>query len=260
MGKLFKMLALIQNENMKIYSRVRTWVMTGLILFLLLFVAILLTLISSTVEAVYDMISFMNFATSFISLATIFTVVIASDSVSSEFTWGTIKLLLTRPTKRWKILLSKYITSLLFAGFLLLFIFLTSMIIGFFFFGLSDLSEITLGDILAKYGYQIISLIVIVTFSFMLSTLFRSSILAIVLSLLILFFGNTITGIFILFEFEWAKYLLFTNLDLSIYAKDGVGPYFPGMSLGFSITVLFVYFVIFHVIAFWLFNKRDVAF
>lgn len=39
--------------------------------------------------------------------------VIASDLVSSEYSLGTVKLLLTRPVKRWKILLSKYITLIL---------------------------------------------------------------------------------------------------------------------------------------------------
>ncbi|MGZ4107180.1 MAG: ABC transporter permease, partial [Tumebacillaceae bacterium] len=35
-------------------------------------------------------------------------IVVASDIVSTEHTDGTIKLLLTRPVKRWKILMSKY--------------------------------------------------------------------------------------------------------------------------------------------------------
>ncbi|MFL6559508.1 MAG: ABC transporter permease, partial [Bacillus sp. (in: firmicutes)] len=36
--------------------------------------------------------------------------VIASDLVSSEHSLGSIKLLLTRPVRRWKVLLSKYLT------------------------------------------------------------------------------------------------------------------------------------------------------
>ncbi|AZV43525.1 ABC transporter permease [Peribacillus asahii] len=39
--------------------------------------------------------------------------IVASDLVSSESSQGTIKLLLTRPVPRWKILMSKYITLLL---------------------------------------------------------------------------------------------------------------------------------------------------
>ena len=37
--------------------------------------------------------------------------VVAADLVSSEHSQGTVKLLLTRPIKRWRILLSKYINS-----------------------------------------------------------------------------------------------------------------------------------------------------
>ena len=44
------------------------------------------------------------------------------DMVAGEFTWGTIKLLLIRPASRSKILLSKYLTTLLFAATLLAFI------------------------------------------------------------------------------------------------------------------------------------------
>src|SRR4051812_43633823 len=39
--------------------------------------------------------------------------IVASDLVSSENSQGTIKLLLTRPVQRWKILMSKYVTLLL---------------------------------------------------------------------------------------------------------------------------------------------------
>ena len=51
-----------------------------------------------------------NSGTMFIPLLVM---VIASDLVSSEHSLGSIKLLLTRPVKRWRILLSKYITLLL---------------------------------------------------------------------------------------------------------------------------------------------------
>ncbi|MFD2875395.1 ABC transporter permease [Paenibacillus rhizoplanae] len=39
----------------------------------------------------------------------------AADSVAGEFTWGTIKLLLIRPWSRSKILLSKYISLVIFS-------------------------------------------------------------------------------------------------------------------------------------------------
>ena len=47
------------------------------------------------------------------------TVIVAAGIVASEFSQGTIKMLLTRPVKRWKILLSKFLTVNLFGMFLM---------------------------------------------------------------------------------------------------------------------------------------------
>ena len=49
-----------------------------------------------------------------IMLVGIFTMVIAAAIVSNEFGTGTIKMLLTRPVARWKVLLSKLIASLIY--------------------------------------------------------------------------------------------------------------------------------------------------
>jgi ABC-2 type transport system permease protein len=60
------------------------------------------------------------------------------------------------------------------------------------------------------------------------------------------------------FKYKWAKYLLFVNTDLSPYFMGGKPP-FEGMTLGFSVTVLVVYWLLFYLIAWLLFTKRDVA-
>ena len=49
-----------------------------------------------------------------LSLVTLFTVIVGAGIVAAEFSQGTIKMLLTRPVNRWKILTSKYITTMLF--------------------------------------------------------------------------------------------------------------------------------------------------
>lgn len=58
-------------------------------------------------------------------------------------------------------------------------------------------------------------------------------------------------------KFEWVKYILFANTDLTQYF-DG-SPLVSDMTLGFSIVVLAVYFIVFHVLAFGAFTKRDIA-
>ena len=47
------------------------------------------------------------------SIVVLLTVIVAAGIVASEFSQGTIKMLLSRPVKRWKILTSKYLTVIL---------------------------------------------------------------------------------------------------------------------------------------------------
>jgi ABC-2 type transport system permease protein len=89
----------------------------------------------------------------------------------------------------------------------------------------------------------------------MLSTVFRSSSLAIGLSLGIMFIGPTV-AVF-LTRYSWAKYYLFENTDLKQYLTDS--PRIEGMTLQFSIIVLLVYFIIFNALSWTIFKKRDVA-
>ena len=217
----------------------------------------------------YHIWSFVTDAQNLIFLAGIFTIVIAASIVSSEFTWGTVKLLLIRPLSRSKILLSKYMTVLLFCLFQLALIYILSSLVGLILFGLpsSDIPHLafTNGEVveqnivihlIGQYFLSSIDIVMIATMAFMISAVFRNSSLAISLSLFLLFMGGTVTML-LASRFEWTKYFLFANTDLSVYF-DGVPP-IEGMTLTFSIIMLVVYFVVFHVLAFWIFRKRDIA-
>ncbi|RDW15061.1 ABC transporter permease [Oceanobacillus chungangensis] len=204
-----------------------------------------------------------------LSIVSLLTIIIAAGIVANEFRWGTIKLLLIRPITRTKILASKYVSVLIFALFTLLFVLIFSLIVGALFFGLegmnppivieqgagfADVSAIS--HILSEYGYGMVNLIMMTTFAFMISTVFRNSSLAIGTAIFLMMAGNTIVSIFM--EKPWAKYILFANTDLSQYASGGE-PWVEGTSLGFSIIVLIVYFIIFQLLSWFFFNKRDVA-
>ncbi|WP_145453457.1 ABC transporter permease subunit, partial [Staphylococcus epidermidis] len=65
-----------------------------------------------------------------IPLAGLFVLIIAAGIVANEFSWGTIKVLLVKPYKRWKILLSKYIAVNLFLLLMLILLFVFSGIAG----------------------------------------------------------------------------------------------------------------------------------
>jgi ABC-2 type transport system permease protein len=310
--------ALIQNENMKIYRRMGTWVMIGLLVIITVVGAILIpklsgvqnadwrTELTATVKqleadvnnpdipktykelqrkeleifkyrlehdiAPLDNQSLWGYAvdaTDLISLITLFTVVVGAGSVASEFSWGTIKLLMIRPAKRGKILLSKYISIILFALSLLLILLATSMIIGGIVHGFDrlDIPHLAFQDgkvveigmlshIISVYGLNSISLIMLVTFAFMISTVFRSSSLAIGLAIFLMFMGGQITYL-LASKYEWAKYILFANMDLTQYI-DGV-PIVEGMTMSFSIMMLLIYFVLFNVLSWYVFKNRDIS-
>ncbi|WP_369813172.1 hypothetical protein [Virgibacillus halodenitrificans] len=90
----------------------------------------------------------------------------------------------------------------------------------------------------------------------MISTIFKNSALAIGTAIFLMMAGNQIVLFFA--EREWAKYILFANTDLSQYTNQN-SPWIEGMTLGFSITMLLIYYVIFLLLSWVFFTKRDVA-
>ena len=206
-----------------------------------------------------------------ISLVTIFTVIIAADSVAGEFSSGTIKLLLINPVSRFKILLSKYVTTLIFSLLLFVLLFCTAFLVSGLLEGFKDIglpyiyassdhvihSVNMAGHVIGSYGYASIEMIIIVTMAFMISAVFRSSLIAMGLSLGIMFVGSGVAAFLAQYQYSWAKYFLFENTDLTVYLTGN--PNIAGMTLSFSIMVLIVYFLIFNALSIYVFNKRDVA-
>ncbi|ARU61258.1 hypothetical protein CBW65_09820 [Tumebacillus avium] len=204
-----------------------------------------------------------------IFLVTLFTVIVAGDIVATEFTWGTIKLLLIRPVNRTKILYSKYVSTLMFGLLMAVILLVTSFLLGGLVFGFGGvdqpfmyvdqdgtLQQMNMADrVLMSFGLESVTLLMIVTIAFMISAAFRSSSLAISLSIFVMFAGTIVVQV--LARYDWVKYILFANLDLSMYFMGM--PLVKGMTLGFSVLVLAIYFVILHLLAWLLFTKRDVA-
>lgn len=211
---------------------------------------------------------FVESAISLISLIALFSIIMGGKIVANEFSEGTIKLLLIRPSKRWKILLSKYIAVIGYTLLMLLVLLLISFVVGgtlFSFKGASTpfltnssgvITEVNMiAHIVQLYGLQCINLVMMVTLAFMISTVFRNSAMAIGIGVFLLSVGNTVT--MLLLRYNWSKYILFANTDLSQYI-DGV-PLVKGMTMQFSIIVLIVYFIVFNIISYIGFTKRDIV-
>ena len=211
---------------------------------------------------------FVQSSIGFISILSLLTIIVAAGIVANEFRWGTIKLLLIRPISRSKILLSKYLSILIFALILLVFYVIASWIVGALFFGFDGLNpkvamfvdgkvvyDSIVGQSMVDYGYKLVNLVMMTTFAFMISTVFRNSSLAIGIAIFLMMAGTSILAF--IYKYNWAKYVLFANTDLTQYTTGM--PLIKGMTLQFSIIVLLVYYAIFLVASWFAFTKRDVA-
>ncbi|WP_181350354.1 ABC transporter permease [Thalassobacillus sp. CUG 92003] len=216
----------------------------------------------------YDVWSFLQENRTNTAVISLFTIIVAAGILANEFKWGTIKLLLIRPISRTKILFAKYASVLVFALTMLVFLMVLAFLTGSAFFGIESASEPYLyfkdGSVhetsilqhtLLQYLLGSVNLVMMATFAFMISAVFRNSALAIGVAIFLMFAGNSIVAF--LSRFDWAKYILFANTDLNQHLSGN--PMFEGTSLGFSLGVLAVYFVIFLCLAWAVFTKRDVA-
>ncbi|QJC51150.1 ABC transporter permease [Paenibacillus albicereus] len=270
---MFDFAALVANENMKIYRRPRAWIMLGLLALLAAAIALIASASSSSPLEMWPMTSIMLLL--LLPLANIFSVIIAADSVAGEFTGGTIKLLLIRPWTRSKVLLSKYVSVLLFVIFSLLVVYLSVLLINSAVFGYERgvAAEEAFGVLdpgLSAWSYyhqyfllELISSIVGVTLAFMISAVFRSSALSIGLSLFLLLMGATLSQLLQLVDKAWVDYVLFQHLSLTRYIGSGgaSGELHSGspMTMGFSLSVLAGYYLVFMALSWFVFTKRDVA-
>lgn len=203
------------------------------------------------VGSAFDYTTMMSSTSGFGQFTAMLAVIFTAGLVSGEHGQGTIKFLLIRGQSRGKVLASKYVAALLFALSLIVWLNVVSFASGAILFG-TEHSSGAWRDILIASGSSLVYSIVYMTLGFMMGVLTRSTgaamgvgMAAIVLSSL------TIPKSFY-------KYVLFPNVDLSIYSHGGHPP-IEGMTLPFSIVILAVYIVLFLGASFVTFKKRDIA-
>ncbi|ADH99396.1 ABC transporter permease [Salisediminibacterium selenitireducens] len=203
-----------------------------------------------------------------VSFVTMFTVIVGAGIVAGEHSKGTIKLLMIRPVKRWKILLSKWLSTVLFSIVMVLTLIVISLLTGGFLYGFSidglRVVEVVDGAVrdMSVWGYMAVTyslawveLIIMTTFAFMLGAVFRNQSLSIGLSLVMLFTGGQV--VFLLSSYDWAKYLLFAHTNLLQHFNGQ--PMIEHTTAAFSVGIVVFYFTVFKAIAYLSFSKRDIA-
>ncbi|RXT07899.1 ABC transporter permease [Ammoniphilus sp. CFH 90114] len=202
--------------------------------------------------------------------------VVAADLVSSERSGGTVKLLLTRPVRRWKILMSKYITLVLSVSFIVAMFGLLSYLISGVVFGYGGWAapvitgftveggELNTAGVhlipqwqylLMVFGLVWFVALIVGTLTFMLSVLMRSTAAGMGVMLAALISGAILNNM--VASWESAKYLFMINLKVTDYLAGNTPP-IEGMTLGFSLVVLAVWGIGALLVSFSVFTRQDV--
>ncbi|MGE7688491.1 ABC transporter permease [Lysinibacillus sp. NPDC097214] len=213
-----------------------------------------------------DLAGFMSFTGSMLTLVTLFTVIVAASIVSSEFSTGTIKMLLTRPVSRAKILTSKLLTTFIFGLLLYVVNVGVSALVGLILFGGTTGAELEIvnGQVVEKAVWNDLAnhyllsggdFVMSMLFAFLVGSVFRSSSLAIGLTMFLSFTGGMI--VMFLSKYKIVKYVWLTHSDLTQYERSS--SILDGITMPFSLTILAIYAVLFLVISYISFMKRDVT-
>lgn len=228
------------------------------------------------VEHANDARTSTNGSVSFLILIIIVGVIVASATICQEFSSGSIRLLLVQPVKRWKILLSKYITTFLIAILTLIlvilaFIITNGILYGFNTFNYPVLSVVNDAVVATNYfvTFAILvlqyfaSVLFIVSLTFFISILTKNIAVSSVIGVMISSMSGAITMFMIGLKQNWIGYTPFPYLDFY-----SVSNFLKGMSysIGKVETINITYGTIilggaallFTILSFWIFNKSDI--
>lgn len=202
--------------------------------------------------------------------------IVATDLISGEHGDGTIKVLLTRPVKRWSVLLSKLIALLLFVSLIITFIIILAYLISAPIFGLAGWSTPTLTGfqvvagqldtsqvhliplwqyLLMAGGFAWFVAMIVGVISLMVSVLVRSTAAGMGIMLAAIISGSILSAM--ASSWEGAKYLFIVNLELTNYLSGELPP-IQGMTLPFSLAVLSIWGGAALIIAFVTFMRQDI--
>lgn len=204
--------------------------------------------------------SILDFVVSIISkngigqILTIIAIIFTAGIMAKEHQLGTIKLLLIRAHSRSSILASKVVVAFLFVGSLILFTVIVGLASSGLAFGFGA-GESTWLDVAEAALYLTIYTLIYTALTFMFGVMTKSTGATIGIGMTAVLLEGVLN--LLLANYDFSRYLIFMNTDLSVYASGGAP--MDGMTLTFSSIVAAFYVVLFMGISFVTFKKRDIA-
>lgn len=202
----------------------------------------------------------------------IFITMIAGGIVSSEFEKGTVKMLLVKPYKRGKILLAKYIVSLLMILFIFVITVVFQVIVGGVVFGFDSLSipavvyNFNTNSVVTYNMFEYVLIIAVnklpiyvllTTLSFALSSIFANTVIAVVLPILGNVASAVINQLASVYSIRELAVFPTLNWDFSQFLFGRL-PAYEFTSLGFAVCVCVAYWAIMVSVAWIAFRKREI--
>ena len=193
-------------------------------------------------------------------------VLVAGDQIAGEASGGTLRVLLTRPPSRLKILTAKAVVSLIYSALLILTLGVLSLGVGSILFGTGNLliadkgililtGEQALQRFAIAYPLAILSMCVVTALAFLLSVLVENAIGPIIGTMAIIIISVIISETPISL-FEKIKPFLFTTYS-TVWQKAFYNP-IPVADIMRSSGYLCVFMLVFFAIAFFIFNRKDI--
>ncbi|SEM78170.1 ABC transporter permease [Paenibacillus sp. OV219] len=201
---------------------------------------------------------------------------VASDLVSGERSTGTIKMLLTRPVRRWKILFSKlialtfYVSLTVVASAILCYL-ISGAVFGYGGWQMPVFTGFVINGssvestyvhavpqwlfVLMEGGLIWVSSMTVAILALMVSVLVRSTAASIVTMMAAIIAGTILSSMSS--SWESAKYIFAVNLQLTDYLA-GSPPPIQGMTLSFSLLILAIWAAAGLFVSFRVFTKQDI--
>lgn len=198
--------------------------------------------------------------------------IVSSILIGEEFNKGTIKLLLIKPYKRSKILLSKYVACIILTFFVIIFIILCQLIIGGCLFGFDSLSMGVVSYdfvhekliIINIFMYMLLRilvklpmLVIVITISFLLGIILNSVIGAFSITMILYTFSEVINSMAIEYNLKFMKYFITLNWNFKDYLFGGLSTY-KYLDLKNSILIFLIYVIMLLGAMFISFNKKNI--
>ena len=291
------MLALLQIELFKIFRKPRTYISFAAIAIMVAIVQVALKAdgisyleflmggLRDSIEIPFEVV-LNGYLVCFIILnlllihVPLLVALVAGDSVAGEANMGTLRLLLTRPVSRTRLMLVKFAASMIYTIMLLAWMALLSLVLSILLFGTNDMiitrndvvEQIQRTDILWRYfaafGYAGVALTTVAALAFLLSVFADNSIGPIVSTISIVIIFTILSEMEIPIYDTTVKPWLFTSHMLAwkgfFYSKsNGQGEAIKGSLENFpaimkSMSVLLAYIVLFVGSAVMVFRKKDI--